>query len=51
MAELRTFCQSTMTDYKVPRHFQVVETFPLTATNKIQRYVLTEQAVRLLETL
>jgi fatty-acyl-CoA synthase len=43
-AALHAYCQHTMADYKVPRHFQFVSEFPLTPTGKIQRYVLAERA-------
>lgn len=44
--ELQAFCRSNMADYKVPRHFRLVDEFPLTATNKIQRFMLSEEASR-----
>jgi len=42
--QLRSYCQTIMADYKVPRHFCFVRDFPLTPTGKIQRYVLAERA-------
>jgi fatty-acyl-CoA synthase len=40
-------CREAIADYKVPRHVQVMEAFPRTTTNKIQRYLLQEQAMKI----
>lgn len=39
-AEVIAFCRGAIADYKVPRYIEVVEEFPRTSTNKIQRYLL-----------
>jgi acyl-coenzyme A synthetase/AMP-(fatty) acid ligase len=41
------FCRGAIADYKVPRRLQVVEDFPRTSTNKIQRYLLQQEVTRL----
>lgn len=41
------FCRGSIADYKVPRRVQIVEDFPRTSTNKIQRYLLQQDAVRI----
>ncbi len=41
--EVIDFCRGRIADYKVPRHVDVVEDFPRTSTNKIQRYVLQQR--------
>jgi fatty-acyl-CoA synthase len=38
------FCKGRLADFKVPRHVEFVTGWPLTATGKIQRFVLREQA-------
>ena len=39
-------CRGRIADYKVPRYVEVVEEFPRTSTNKIQRYLLQQEAAR-----
>ncbi len=42
--DLRAFCAERLANYKVPRYFQVVESFPLTGTGKRELRVLHEMA-------
>ncbi|MCW3011654.1 MAG: acyl--CoA ligase [Solirubrobacterales bacterium] len=42
-AEVIAFCVGHIATYKVPRYLRVVEDFPVTATRKIQKFVLREQ--------
>jgi crotonobetaine/carnitine-CoA ligase len=44
--ELGAFCAETMPRYLQPRHLRVVEDFPRTATNKIEKYRLREMLLR-----
>jgi fatty-acyl-CoA synthase len=46
--ELTTYCRSRLAAFKVPRFWQVVETFPMTVTGKIQKYRLRQMAIELL---
>ncbi len=46
--ELTSYCRSRLASFKVPRYWQVVETFPMTVTGKIQKYRLRQMAVELL---
>jgi fatty-acyl-CoA synthase len=46
--ELRTYCQGQMSHQKIPRYFQFVESYPLTASGKVQKFVLREQAIKAL---
>ena len=39
------YCRGAIADYKVPRYVHVVEDFPRTSTNKIQRYLLQQDAM------
>jgi fatty-acyl-CoA synthase len=45
MAEVLDFCRGAIADYKVPRYVEVVDDFPRTSTNKIQRYLLQQDAM------
>jgi fatty-acyl-CoA synthase len=42
--EIRTFCDGQIAYYKIPRYIRFVESFPMTITGKIQKYLLREQA-------
>lgn len=42
--EIMAFCRTRLADYKVPRFVRFVDDWPLTATGKIQRFVLRELA-------
>ena len=44
--ELRVYCQGQISHQKIPRYFQFVEGYPLTASSKVQKYVLREQAIK-----
>jgi fatty-acyl-CoA synthase len=47
-AALSTYCMQKLAPYKVPRHWRIVDEFPMTVTGKIQKYRLREMAVELL---
>jgi len=38
--ELRAFCQQRLAGFKVPAHWLFTDTFPLTATGKVRKDVL-----------
>jgi fatty-acyl-CoA synthase len=44
--ELRAFCQGQISHQKIPRYFQFVDAYPLTASGKVQKFVLREQAIQ-----
>jgi fatty-acyl-CoA synthase len=46
--ELRDYCQGQISHQKIPRYFQFVDSYPLTASGKVQKFVLREQAIRAL---
>jgi fatty-acyl-CoA synthase len=46
--ELTAYCRARLATFKVPRYWQIVETFPMTVTGKIQKYRLRQMAVELL---
>jgi fatty-acyl-CoA synthase len=41
-AEIKEFCYGKMAKFKIPRYFRFVDTFPVTASGKVQRYKLRE---------
>lgn len=47
--ELIQFVKNGLSRYKAPRYVRFVETFPMTASGKIQKFVLREMAVELLD--
>jgi fatty-acyl-CoA synthase len=44
--ELRTFCTGQISHQKIPRYFKFVDTYPMTASGKVQKFVLREQAIK-----
>ena len=47
--EIRRFCRDQIAQYKVPRYVMFVESFPLTTSGKIQKFVLREQMAAILD--
>jgi len=43
--ELREYCKGQISHQKIPRYFQFVTTFPMTASGKVQKFVLRENAI------
>ena len=43
--ELKLFCKDQIAHYKVPRYIKFVESFPMTVTGKIQKFVMREQMI------
>ncbi len=41
--EIRAFCSGQIAHYKVPRYVRFVESFPMTITGKIQKFVMRKQ--------
>jgi fatty-acyl-CoA synthase len=46
--ELREFCKGQISHQKIPRYFQFVSAFPMTASGKVQKFVLRENAIKVL---
>jgi fatty-acyl-CoA synthase len=40
--EIRAFCRDRITHFKIPRHVRFVETYPMTVTGKVQKFVMRE---------
>jgi len=44
--QLRDYCKGQISHQKIPRYFQFVESYPLTASGKVQKFVLRENAIK-----
>jgi fatty-acyl-CoA synthase len=44
--ELREYCTGQISHQKIPRYFQFVDAYPITACGKVQKFLLREQAIR-----
>jgi fatty-acyl-CoA synthase len=40
--EIREFCREQIAHYKVPRYVRFLESFPLTISGKVQKYLIRE---------
>ena len=40
--EIKDFCTGQIARFKIPRHIRFVETFPMTASGKVQKFKLRE---------
>ncbi|MCX7570844.1 AMP-binding protein [Tumebacillus sp. DT12] len=43
--ELREYCTGKISRFKIPRYFEFVDAYPMTASGKIQKFKLREQAI------
>ncbi|MCR9117274.1 MAG: AMP-binding protein [bacterium] len=43
--ELREFCHDSLAHYKTPKHIRFVDSFPCTATGKVQKYKIRETMI------
>ncbi len=46
--ELRAFCAGQIAKQKIPRYFQFVTDYPMTASGKVQKFILRDQAIKTL---
>jgi fatty-acyl-CoA synthase len=46
--ELREYCKGHISHQKIPRYFQFVESYPMTGSGKVQKFVLRERAIKTL---
>jgi fatty-acyl-CoA synthase len=44
-AEVRHFCEGQIAHYKIPRYVRIVDTFPMTVTGKIQKFIMRETMI------
>jgi fatty-acyl-CoA synthase len=43
--EIREFCRGQISHHKIPRHIRFVESFPMTVTGKVQKYLIREAMI------
>ncbi len=43
--ELHTFCRGKIATYKIPKHWKIVDSFPMTVTGKVQKFRMREISV------
>ncbi len=41
--EVRAFCQGEIAHFKIPRYIRFVESYPMTVTGKVQKYIMRER--------
>lgn len=46
--ELRAYCKGQISHQKIPRYFQFVDAFPMTASGKVQKFALRQHAIKAL---
>jgi fatty-acyl-CoA synthase len=46
LAEIRAFCENRLARFKIPRSVRFVDSFPMTASGKVQKFKLREIHVR-----
>ena len=44
--EMREFCQGKIARHKTPKYISFVDSYPMTASGKIQKYKLREMAIK-----
>ena len=44
-AELIDFCKGQIAHYKIPRYLRFVDTFPMTVTGKVQKFLIRDQMI------
>jgi fatty-acyl-CoA synthase len=44
--DLTAACRGRIATYKIPRHWRIVEDFPMTVTGKVQKYRMRELSIR-----
>ena len=45
-ADVLRFCEGRIAHYKVPRYIRFVDTFPMTVTGKVQKFIMRDEMVR-----
>jgi len=43
--EIRDFCRGQISHHKIPRHVRFVDSFPMTVTGKVQKYLIRETMI------
>ncbi len=48
--EIRAYCKGEISHYKIPRYIEFTESYPMTASGKIQKYRLREMSKEIIPT-
>jgi len=43
--EIVSFCQGQIAHYKIPQHIRFVDSFPMTVTGKVQKYIMRQRMI------
>jgi fatty-acyl-CoA synthase len=43
--EVREFCQGKIAHFKIPHHIRIVDSFPMTVTGKVQKFVIRQKEI------
>jgi len=43
--EIREFCKGKIAHYKIPRYVKFVDSFPMTVTGKIQKFLMRQTSI------
>ncbi|XP_077979836.1 medium-chain acyl-CoA ligase ACSF2, mitochondrial-like [Glandiceps talaboti] len=46
--EIKDFCRGQITHFKIPRYICFVDSFPLTVTGKVQKFIMREESIPML---
>jgi fatty-acyl-CoA synthase len=44
--EIREYCEGRIAKFKIPRHFRFLDSFPMTASGKVQKFKLREMHIQ-----
>jgi fatty-acyl-CoA synthase len=47
--EIRSFCHGQIASYKIPRYIKFVDTFPMTVTGKVQKFIMRAEMIEELD--
>ncbi|MCG8353296.1 MAG: AMP-binding protein [Chloroflexales bacterium] len=47
--EIRDFCRGQIAHYKIPRYVKFTDSFPMTVTGKVQKFLMREQSIKELD--
>ena len=47
--EIKQFCKGQIAHYKIPRYIKFVQDFPMTASGKIQKFIIRDQMIKELD--
>jgi len=47
--ELKAYCKDQITHFKIPKYVRFVTEYPMTVTGKIQKFVMRDQMLEILE--